>query len=276
MDFDGPVPGIPGARIRRVEALPAELPDAMPAGQNMQAKPGQLLIAQPNIGRFLARDGSEIELVVEQGADPGLVSLLLHGSARGALIHQRGELPLHAATLTPPGADWAVAICGASGDGKSTLAAELSRRGWMLVADDTTRITWSQTHALAWPSRDSIKLWRDVCEIRGLDVSTLERVALTMDKYYLRVPARTEPVRLAAVFELAPQIAEMSAVEKMSLLTRHTFRPTQIRPLGRVADYVRIVGQVAGACHLACLGAARTRPVGALADALAEAAHRYA
>jgi hypothetical protein len=276
MDLDGPVPGIPGARIRRVDTLPAELPDAVPAGQNMYAKPGQLLIAQPGIGRFLARDGTAIEVAAEAGADPGVVSLLLHGSARGALIHQRGELPLHAATLAPPGADWAVAICGASGDGKSTLAAELSKRGWMLVADDTTRITWSETHPLAWPSRDSIKLWRDVCEIRGLDVSKLERVALSMDKYYLRVPALTEPVRLAAVFELAPEKSEMPAVEKMSLLTRHTFRPAQIRPLGRVADYVRIVGQVAGSCRLSCLGAARSQPVGALADVLEETAYRNA
>lgn len=277
MSFDGPVPGIPGAAIRHVESLPAHLPGALPAGQFAHAKPGQLLLDVPRLARFLVRDGTSIEVAVEPNADPGAVMLLLNGSARGALIHQRGELPLHAATLVPPGGDAALAICGVSGAGKSTLAIELSRRGWVLVADDTTRVVWNGTHAQAWPSRDSIKLWLDACKANNLDVSGLERVARSMDKYYLRVPARDEPIRLAAVIELLVNSdgteprAAMSAAERMSVLARHTYRQAYVRPLGRQADFARMAVQLTGACHIMQLAGARARSTTELADAVAEA-----
>lgn len=202
MDIDGPVSGIPGANIRRVKGLSEHLPGGEPAGQYVEAMPGQLLITVPGVCRCLVRDGLSIEYAPEPDADPGAVILFLNGGARGALIHQRGELPLHAATLVPPGGDTALAICGASGAGKSTLAAELSRRGWLLVADDTTRVTWRETHAIAWPSRDSIKLWRDACDANDMDVAGLERVTAALDKYYLHAPTLNRPVRLAAVCEL--------------------------------------------------------------------------
>ncbi|MEI9990624.1 MAG: hypothetical protein WDM86_11350 [Rhizomicrobium sp.] len=275
MGFSGPVPGIPDAVIRVVNALSATLDGAEPAGPQAQARAGALLLVSPGIGRFLVRGGLTIDLAADPGADPGAVSLVLHGSARGALIHQRGELPLHAATLVPPGGDAACAICGPSGAGKSTLAAELSRRGWTLVADDTTRVTWTAAGPLAWPSRDSIKLWRDACEAKGIEVARLEQVCAGLDKHYLRVPARDEPARLAAVFELlidgADDVFFAANKEKMALLTRHTYRQAQIRPLGRIADYVRIVANVAGACRFQGLGGARIRPVTVLADAVESA-----
>ena len=272
MDFDGPVPGIPGANIHRVNELPEHLPGGEPAGPHVQAKPGQLLLTVPGVCRYLVRDGTSIEFAPAPDADPGAVRLFLNGSARGALIHQRGELPLHAATLVPPGGETALAICGGSGAGKSTLAAELSRRGWLLVADDTTRITWNETHAMAWPSRDSIKLWRDACDTNDLDVAGLERVTAALDKYYLHVPALSQPVRLAAVCELLvdgqePQGA-LSLGGKMSLLTRHTYRQAYIRPLGRQADFVRLVSLVANTCRIGQFLGGRSLPVRELADAV--------
>jgi len=272
MDLDRPVPGIPGAVIRRVGSLPAFLVDAGPAGQFASAKPGQLLLDVPCVARVLVRYGTNIDVAVNQNAAPGMVKLVLNGSARGALIHQRGELPLHAATLAPPGVSGAFALCGASGAGKSTLAAELSRRGWILVADDTTRVTWDGAHPIAWPSGDSIKLRRDACDANGLNIADLERVALDLDKYYLRVPARDEPVRLTTVIELLRDGQErqdtLSPGQRMSLLTRHTYRQSYIRPLGRLSDFVRMAAHVAGACRTVQLPGARVRPVRDLADAV--------
>ena len=66
--------------------------------------------------------GATIDVATVPGADAGAVELFLNGSARAALIHQRGELPLHAATLLPPAGGGAVAISGTSGIGKSKFA----------------------------------------------------------------------------------------------------------------------------------------------------------
>jgi len=267
------VPGIPGATIRRGASLPEELAGAEAVGELSYARPGQLLFTVPGAGRYLARDGSIIELVEEENADAGKVQIFLNGTARGALIHQRGELPLHAATLVPPGGDAALAICGASGAGKSTLASELSRRGWLLVADDTTRVTWDGAQAIAWPSRDTIKLWRDACEARGMDCATLEQVMRDMDKYYLRVPAREEPVALACIVELVTQgepEAVVSAGDKMALISRNTYRPHHIRPLGKQQDHVRAVAQIASVCTMHRIAGGGALPVGELADAVTQ------
>jgi hypothetical protein len=177
MAFVAAVPGIPGAAIYRVESLPTELLEGEALNAYTQAKPGELLFSIPGVARFRVHDGDTIEYQEENGADPGLVSLYLHGTARGALIHQRGELPLHAATLVPPGKETGLAICGPSGAGKSTLAIELVRRGWLLVADDTTRVTCEDGKLLAWPSRDTIKLWKDACEAGQIEISDQDRVA---------------------------------------------------------------------------------------------------
>lgn len=273
MELPEPVPGMPGTTIRRVPHLPAQLADGRPAGQHAQARPGHLLLVMPGIGSFLARDGSTIEFTPAADADSGAVTLFLNGTARGALIHQRGELPLHAATLVPPGRDAALAICGRSGAGKSTLAAELSRRGWTLVADDTTRVTWNGTRPIAWPSRDTIKLWKDACENTGLDTATLERVMRSMEKFYVRVASRDQPIALGWIVELTLKDvdAAMSAGDKMSLVTRNTYRPSQILPLGMQREHVRIVAQTASAVDMFRLPADRSLGVRALADAVEKA-----
>ncbi|HXC56372.1 MAG TPA: hypothetical protein VNU97_13835 [Rhizomicrobium sp.] len=270
MTLQDTVPGIPGATIRRVEHLPTQLPGGVRAGPRAQAVTGQLLFVAPHIARFLARDGNLIEFVPDPDADPGAVTLFLNGTVRGALIHMRGELPLHAATLVPPGGDRALAICGPSGTGKSTLGAELSRRGWTLVADDTTRVVWDGDCAMAWPSRDSIKLWRDACEAAGLDIAGLERVTRKLDKYYVRVAARDAPIRLGTIVELAPDCPDtaLSGGDKMALVSRNTYRPGQIKALGMQKAHVHIVARIATACAIHRLPGKGALPLAALAEAV--------
>ena len=272
MTFEGSIPGLPGTTVRIVAELPDRLPGAAPAGMYIQACENQLLIAMPGVARYLVRDGMTIDVAPEPGADEGAVAVYLYGSARSALIHQRGELPLHAATLMAPDARSAIALCGASGAGKSTLAAELCRRGWFLVADDTTRVTWNGARAIAWPSHGCIKLWRDACERFGLDTTALERVRAGMDKFMFRVRAAEDPVALTHVVELvtggAPGVTELNAAAVLDLLSRNTFRPRQVQALGKLAKHMLIVMQVASAARIWQLGQARALGPGELADAL--------
>lgn len=268
MPFQEPVPGIPDAVNRRADALPDFLPGAQIVDPMTQAKPGEMLLNVPGAGRFLIRGGLTVDYAPEADADPGFVKLLLNGSARGALIHQRGELPLHAATLSPPESSAAIAICGPSGAGKSTLASELVARGWRLVADDTTRLTWDGANASAWPSRDTIKLWKDICDRKEIDVSGLERVTKTLDKYYLPVEGIRSPQTLGAIVELVPDAegAVTSLPERMSLVTRNTFRQRYVMPLGMAKAHVRVVTSIVSAVRIYRLRGRRDVSVASLAD----------
>ncbi len=279
MQLEGPVPGIPGASIQRVESLPDTLAGGLPAGPHARAIPGEVLIDWPGAGRYRVTGGNLIEFAPAADAIPGAVMLHLNGTARGALIHQRGELPLHAASLIPPGGDAAIAICGFSGAGKSTLAATLSRRGWTLLADDATRVTWDGEAPLAWPSRDRIKLWGEACTRFGIDSAGLDRVQEGADKYYLPVPFSAEPVRLAMVAELAregglPTGPVTSPVARVAVLAAQTCRPEQVRPLGCLQQHMRILSRVAGACRIVRLEGARQASPDELADRLETLASR--
>lgn len=271
------LPGLPDIVIREVGDLPSHLPGGEAAGVQAQAREDELLIVVPGVGKLLIRGGRSIDFVQEGGAEPGLLALLISGGARAAIIHQRGELPLHAASLVPPGGDGALAICGESGAGKSTLAAELSRRGWELLADDVTRVTWNGNHPLAWPSWDSIKLWGDSCERLGIDPSGLPQISAGIEKYRLKVDARDTPIRLDAVCELVtrtpPGLVECSGREKASMLFRHTYRPRYVAPLRRQGDHFRIINQMAGTCRLFELYGAKHASVRELADCLERLAH---
>lgn len=276
MRWEGPVAGIPGASVRCVAELPDHLPGSERAGLYAQAKPGQLLQVVPGVARYLARDGTTIEVVPEPEADASVVELFLNGAVRAALIYQRGELPLHAATLVAPGGEAAIAICGHSAIGKSTLAVELSRRGWLLLADDTTRITWDGARAITWPGRPAIKLWRDACDYIGQDTAGLQPVRAGMEKFFLPVASRDEATPLAAIVELSlsatPGMDVVSGAARMALLSENAFRPRQIRPLGRLEEHLRIVARIVGATRIFRLGGARSLAVAALADQIVDAA----
>src|ERR1700745_225758 len=131
---------IPGVVVRRVDRVSDTLEGAIRVGPYSVARPGALLRVVPSVGRFLAHGGDTIEYCVEANADPAAVDAILHGAVLGALMHQRGELPLHATTLVSPDRASAIALAGHSGAGKSTIAYELTRRGWMVVRGDLTRL----------------------------------------------------------------------------------------------------------------------------------------
>lgn len=268
--FDGPVPGIPGAVIREVDSLPEHLEGAKAIGPGFEAMPGAALIEVPRIARYLVRDGKSIDVAVAPDADRSAAELFLN-SARGTLIHQRGELPLNGATLIAP--NWkCVAICGPSAFGKSTLAAELCRRGWLLVSDDITRVSWNGTMAVAWPNSKSVNLWRDACERMGVDTANLRPVRAGLERFYVDVACAAAPAALSYVVRLRAdkdvRAVDVPAHLGMTILSESCFRPRLISPLAARTAHDRLVRQVHGTCRIVALGGARKATIEQVADVL--------
>ena len=250
MRWDGAVPGVPDASIVTVSSLPDRLPGGVAVGPHSQARIGALLRVVPNVARFMVAGGKRIEVASEQCADPADVLSYLHGGVRGALIHQRGELPLHATTVLPPKGDGAVAICGDSGMGKSTLAASLVRQGWTAISDDLTRITWDEQTPLAWPGSTGIKLMIDAAARLGLPPGSLERTAA--GKVLMPITSKPDPVRLRCVITLRddPSLSwrVLEGGAALAMLTQQTFRLHYVAALGMTAQHLQMTSRLAAAC----------------------------
>jgi hypothetical protein len=269
--IDGQIPGIPGAVAREVPSLPQHLAGGRVIGPYTEATPGVLLFGVPGIGRFLISDGTTIEVCVESGADRAAVRRVLLGSAVGTLIHQRNELALVAtAMVTPSGAG--VAICGASATGKSTLAATLSRRGWLLLGDGITRVTTNSSGGVAWPGDARLQLWRDACGALGFDVDELEAVRAKLDKYFVPVPriALPTPLEFTVRLQVCPacRVVEAPPEQRHEIFFQSTYRPRQLSALGQRDAHARAVVQLSRTCRVMVLEGARECSVPALADAL--------
>jgi hypothetical protein len=274
MTFAGMVPGVLGAAIRDASRLPDHIAGAIRIDPWTAAAAGSLLFSVPGIARYLVSGGTTIDVEAEADADRSAVGLFLNGSARGALIHQRGELPIEAATVLAPNGG-AVAISSYSGIGKSTLAAELCRRGWSLIADDITRVTWTGGRVVAWPSHDALKLWRDACDKFGMNFEGLPRAREGMEKFHVNMPAVSAPAMLRTVVRLRlgphPRMTDVPPSHGVALLSECTFRRHQIAALRQEQSFETMLRQVAGACRTLVLSGAREVPIAVLADHLAEA-----
>ena len=121
--------GLPDVTIR-YGAVPDSLVGAKERGTWYQATPEQLLLSIDGVGRYLITGGKEIVIERAPNAKDDVVRLFLLGSAVGALLYQKGLLPLHGSAIEANGG--CVAILCDSGLGKSALAgARIADKGML-------------------------------------------------------------------------------------------------------------------------------------------------
>ena len=207
-------------------------------------------------GRFCMRGGRELVVQPEPGVAPRNLRIYLLGSALGAILHQRGLLPLHANALAVEGR--AIAFCGRSGSGKSTLAAWFHDRGFALLADDVCVVTAGGEPPHAQPGVPRLRLWREALGASGRTAEDYELSFEGRDKYDVPTAAgaELEAVPLGAVYMLEPAVGAEATVERLAgsaaaaALIANTYRRAWLETLGRTAPH-----------FLACIALAARVPV---------------
>jgi hypothetical protein len=200
--------------------------------------PEGAILNVPEAGRYLMRNGREI--LVEPGESERHMRLYLLGSAFGAILHQRGLLPLHANSIAIGGR--AVAFLGHSGAGKSTMAAWFHDRGFEVLADDVCVVTFEEGRPIAHPGIPRLRMWRDALEASGRSAEAYQLAFDDAEKY--NVPTRTKergrPLELGAIYLLkkggedpaTPLIDPLSGIEALDALVSNTYRGAYVRMLG--------------------------------------------
>ncbi len=226
--------------VRLASSPPPDAPEILP---DVRADADCFWMDVPRVGRFLVRNGSEMVVEAYPDVTEGDVRAYLLGSAMGALLHQRGMLPLHASAVQV--GTRAVAFIAPAGSGKSTLAMHLQHRGHRVICDDICAVEVGDGTARLWPGLRNLKLWRASLGAIARTPDGLEPVLVDMDKYRVPVdaPADDRAVDLAAVVLLdwgdAPALVPLPGAEAVGALVANTFRGQLVAPMGRQAAHWR-------------------------------------
>jgi hypothetical protein len=240
-----PLPGLPAAGndAPRVEVRYGPVPAQ---DGHLRATGDEALTLQiPEVGRFLVSGGDSIVIDPAPGAKERELRVYLLGSAFGALLHQRGLLPLHANCVQIGGR--AVAFVGRSGAGKSTLAHWFQRHGHSVLADDVAAIAPLAEPPLALPGVPRLRLWLDALEAAGLDGGAYPRSFAGQDKF--DVPAAATERRalpLGACYLLAEAgegephgISRLTGIDASEALIANTYRGGFVTFLGRSEQHLQ-------------------------------------
>ena len=245
--------------IRR-GAVPAALDAAQSQGPIWQIAGKRFLLRIPNVARFLLTDGREIVFEGEPGADDRDIPIFMLGTVFGILLHQRGQIVLHASAVRVNGR--AILFCGPSGAGKSTLAAALSQRGYALITDDLCAVTMTdEGMPIAHPDGRALKLWAHAIEKLDLEASRGARVRNREEKFYVyQGQAHSEALPLGALYALRETqpplltgIARSPAVDATLVLRRNAYRPKLVSRMGQRINYFHAattIANKAGIYHL--------------------------
>jgi hypothetical protein len=223
--------------------------NAVEIDRGVVAGPQVFWMEVPGVVRLLVTEGAEIAVEILGDASEGEVRAFLLGSAMGALLHQRGLLPLHASAVEIGGR--AVAFIGTSGAGKSTMALHMNARGRPLICDDICAVDPSGEVPVVWPGLRNLKLWRDALTTAGHAPDGLEQVLPTLDKYRLPVAstARYAPYPLGAIVCLEAgtdaTLEPLAGAEAAVVLIANIFRGQLLKPMGRSRAHFEQVTTVA-------------------------------
>ncbi len=247
-------PDVLGAPVRRAEVVP--LAGATQVAPGVEATEDAMRFDQVGL-RVLVRDGAEVIVDWDDGADQTMLEALLYGMAARQLLLQRGTFALHAslAVLGHQG----VAIGGHSGAGKSTTALALvHHHGARLAVDDVVPVRVEGGRAVAEPFDRPVHLTDHAAERAGIDQSAGSRVGQG-EVAKLAVPLATAdgPVPL----ELLVVIGRTDAADAPPL------QVTELRGAERLRRIVRL-SNVSGVASLGRRSAAFFAWSTALADAV--------
>lgn len=200
-----------------------------------------------NVATYQVRDGRQIVINPVAGSDAGALRVNLLGVAFGMLLHQRGLMAIHASAVAVGGS--AVLFLGFSGDGKSTTAAAMVRRGHALITDDIAAVQFDGDEARVWPAFPEIRLLCD--SVASLGPTCNATRPDPGDKYSFRTEKRfsTASLPLGRVYLLTPadrnEIEPLRPVAACAEYLRHSFVAGILKPTGTTSWYFHRCAELA-------------------------------
>ncbi|MGL6267529.1 MAG: hypothetical protein ACRC2O_06365 [Chitinophagaceae bacterium] len=122
----------------------------------------QFYLDIPDVAQYLSSKGKKIIVEPYQNSNESSIRIFLLSNAMAALLVQRNQILLHASAIIHE--NELVLFLGESGAGKSSIAAELNKRGYAIFSDDVCvllPVRKEDKSAMALSSYPMMKLWDD-------------------------------------------------------------------------------------------------------------------
>jgi hypothetical protein len=185
----------------------------------------------------------------------------LLGPILGFVLRLRGVLPLHASCVAVD--DWAIALLGAPGAGKSTTAAAFAQLGYPIVSEDVVALAECGESFWVQPGYPRINLWPSSVKALFGAEDALPIVTPAWGKRFLAVDQnglrfQREPLPLSAIYFLRerdsdsqiPVIEPLEGMAALMTLVENTYvnyvlndsmRGHEFDVLGRLASKVPVL-----------------------------------
>jgi hypothetical protein len=142
------------------------------------------------------------------------VATYLLGPVMGFVLRRRSILALHASAVCIGGQ--AVALCGESQAGKSTMAAALALRGIPVLCEDITPLIEADGKFQVEPGYPRVCLWPEAVEKLFDARDALPRLTPSWEKFFLPLDGRNAKFEdqrraVSAVYLVAPRVEEVDA-----------------------------------------------------------------
>jgi len=195
--------------------------------------------------------GETVRLTLDESSDLDDACELLTATVFSCVLTQRGLTCLHASVVAIE--DRAIALVGAKGAGKSTLALALARRGGRLVSDDVAAVSMHDGICRVAVGRAALRMRPDSAARLGAGFTALRPVWVSappsLGKQYYEAcehPPKFAPTRLplAGVFLLAPrgravtpEVRPMAPGELLPVLLANRHTATVLDRAGHRRDF---------------------------------------
>jgi len=257
----------------RIAHVPERIADVVANESHWWASHTEYLQRVPGVANFLVRHGCEILVEPAENTQDEEIRAYLLSPVFSALCHQAGMYALHASAVRV--GDGVVAFLGNTRAGKSTLAAGLAQRGFVVIADDIclldTRVQGAEKiaetassdfgTALVIPVAPALKLWRSALDHLGTSTESLDRVVRNDDKFRLKLSkpdAQLPHLPLCQIFFLEwtaegdadsdfnaqPTIVPVEGVEAITRLMEFTHFDYVMKATGRQKGNFLLCGRI--------------------------------
>lgn len=221
-------------------------------GVRFEVSKNKFLLKVDNIAKFYVAGGNNIIIQPFEGSEDEDIRVFLLNTVFAALLDQREHIVLHGSCIEVNGQ--AIIFLGASGTGKSTLAAAFHRKGYKILTDEICAVKISETGTpIAIPSFPKLKIWKDAAEKLGEDINTLLPVRRKLHKYMLDIKEQFSKASfpISTIYLLKPEnskeisLNKIKDSSKMDTIADNAYRFRFRKAHGQNAFYLNYCAELA-------------------------------